>query len=533
MRVVLMLLMLVLGASGCVQKDAMTQLQSVAKDWSAVVRASQVVPVYPLRQDLEPGYAFLVTSTTHEQAKRLREDGFLPIDNELYRFDFSKEFEGLQESSRRFDTQHDWNQGRDANQKSTQVFTSAPVGFPSYSFAVAGDGGARLALPIKGVPLALAALGAEDATGTVLLEKTKTYGVSTLDAIQAVSAALGVTPEDLKAAENNLTKQKNGSEAQAKAQSEVQRLQRAQKLQKYLRTLHRQHMAPSGSDDSLRTRVFLRVVYRVFTVGKVSVNLTATTTGGVGAGTGSPPNITPLEAPNANAPTGDEQQSEAVVLSSKNLGEVTADSLRISTGAESVKVFLARSASRRTVVFEDEFDTPLVIGYHGLDFPILSGGVLGAPVATALHANDTALNMDTYRPLNVDEYERLKQHIKGLKGAEQREQAYKAALKEFPGLFKGFKLGAKSEPVPQVTEETILKAFFAPSPVQCPDGTEKAPQAPDENLAGTMEEYALFKEEQLTTPDHTQDHFWGYVDALPADSRLQVAQFVYSELSAR
>ncbi len=47
--------------SGCAtQKMSGDQLARVAKDWSLGIRASQIIPVYPLTEDLQPGDVFLV-----------------------------------------------------------------------------------------------------------------------------------------------------------------------------------------------------------------------------------------------------------------------------------------------------------------------------------------------------------------------------------------------------------------------------------------------------------------------------------------
>src|SRR5437016_4213640 len=45
------------------------QLAHVAKDWSLVVRASQIIPVYPLTEDLLPGDVFLVQSPIEDEIR--------------------------------------------------------------------------------------------------------------------------------------------------------------------------------------------------------------------------------------------------------------------------------------------------------------------------------------------------------------------------------------------------------------------------------------------------------------------------------
>ena len=58
-----------LAFSGCSTYLKKTQLEKVAKDWCLVVRASQVIPVYPLTEDLQPGDVFLVQTPASEEAR--------------------------------------------------------------------------------------------------------------------------------------------------------------------------------------------------------------------------------------------------------------------------------------------------------------------------------------------------------------------------------------------------------------------------------------------------------------------------------
>ena len=47
---------------GCTTKLRNKQLEKVAKDWALIFRASQVIPVYPLTEDLQPGDVLLVST---------------------------------------------------------------------------------------------------------------------------------------------------------------------------------------------------------------------------------------------------------------------------------------------------------------------------------------------------------------------------------------------------------------------------------------------------------------------------------------
>ena len=58
------------------------------------IRASQVLPVYPLSEDLQPGDVFLVQMPIDKQHVQYQEQGFLPLDNHIKRLNPSgyKEF---------------------------------------------------------------------------------------------------------------------------------------------------------------------------------------------------------------------------------------------------------------------------------------------------------------------------------------------------------------------------------------------------------------------------------------------------------
>ena len=68
--------------SGCgTTKQSAHQLERVAKDWCLSVRASQIIPVYPLTEDVEPGDVFLVQTPYEDQIKVYESKGFLPLEN--------------------------------------------------------------------------------------------------------------------------------------------------------------------------------------------------------------------------------------------------------------------------------------------------------------------------------------------------------------------------------------------------------------------------------------------------------------------
>src|ERR1041384_5057878 len=75
-----------LCTAGCAL-DKQQELEKVAKDWCATIRASQVMPVYPLTQDIQPGDLFLVQLPIDKQQEVWKQKGSLPLDNHLGRLD--------------------------------------------------------------------------------------------------------------------------------------------------------------------------------------------------------------------------------------------------------------------------------------------------------------------------------------------------------------------------------------------------------------------------------------------------------------
>jgi hypothetical protein len=141
-------------ASGCATQARNRQLESVARDWCMVIRASQVIPVYPLTADLLPGDLFLVQRTVDEQHEAYDAEGFLPLDNHLARMPLP----GVP----------------------PDLATAPHAAFPTYAFSVRRGAGLSMALPVQGVPVALSLMGTGAADGSVALRDARTFG---LDAI--------------------------------------------------------------------------------------------------------------------------------------------------------------------------------------------------------------------------------------------------------------------------------------------------------------------------------------------------------------
>ncbi len=64
------LVILILTVAGCATTNSSSkQLERIAKDWCLSIRASQVIPVYPLTEDIQPGDVFLVQTPVDKQVE--------------------------------------------------------------------------------------------------------------------------------------------------------------------------------------------------------------------------------------------------------------------------------------------------------------------------------------------------------------------------------------------------------------------------------------------------------------------------------
>jgi len=327
-------LVLFLGAAvSCVPEKREAQLAGVAKDWCSVIRASQVIPVYPLTEDLQPGDVFLVQMPVDQQHKAYRARGFLPLDNHIKRLSptgyaaFYKDSFTLPDGGSAMPGV--WlKPGKDG------AWTDAPLAtFPTYTFSVRAGGGLNIALPVQGVPVALSLLGASAAQGTVTLKNARTYGLD--------SASLH---SDIVAWEK----------------------------------LHRDflsHYAPRGDKVN-----YVRVVSRIYLISRVNVSVESSDSFGGEASGGVPKPVDVVVPQPGNDPEKVTLEAYKSNLDKLNQAlETLADSGEKVLPGGTVKVV---SASARSVSLDETFLRPLVIGYLGFDMAIGPYGVLGPPMPT-------------------------------------------------------------------------------------------------------------------------------------------------------
>ena len=309
------------------------QLQQVAKEWCLVIRASQVVPVYPLSDDLKPGDIFLVSLPVSEQVKAYNRKGFLPLDNLIGRIqpngykEFYKDTLGVGGPSKPIpkvwinpdEEKHKWNK--------------APIAaFPSYSFSVKRGSGFNLALPISGVPVGLGLLNAEAAQGTILISDAHTYGVDTISLYRQLRDSWAIKNND------------------------------------YLR-----FFVPREGVTN-----YIRVVTRVYMTGRLDISLQDTKSLAAGVTAQAPGPLDLLTATQGS-------DIEKATLENYKTGIEKINTLLKITNADdagSGGELKLTGASGRTVSLKETFRNPIIIGYLGFDIAIGPDGVLGSPLPT-------------------------------------------------------------------------------------------------------------------------------------------------------
>lgn len=316
--------------TGCdTTKAKSRQLARVAKDWSLVVRASQVIPVYPLTEDLQPGDIFLVQTREENQVEIYEEKGFLPLDQLIARLqptNYQHFYLDSYAIGTNVNTPYHWKFPADTNDS---MSAAAPrAAFPTYNFSVKRGGGVNLALPVQGVPVALNLLGSASAIGSITLADSYTFGVdsdSLLDQVQAWAQTAS--------------------------------------LQRY------------AAEDHTN---YLRVVNRVYLTGRVNISMQDDSAFGSAASGGASKPVSIL-----NLTTNDAVANYTNILSALN------STVDASLPGGTLKFAAATS---RSVTMVETFERPLVIGYLAFDLEINPDGSLGSPVSTHAKLSQAEIN---------------------------------------------------------------------------------------------------------------------------------------------
>jgi hypothetical protein len=335
--------MLVWVCGGCASSE--TQVQNAAKDWCMTIRGSQVIPVYPLTEDIQPGDIFLVQVPIDQQQRLYKQHGFLALDNHLARLNpdgyaafYAHNFFPKNSTS---DLLADWIRPPGTNHS---WHASPHAAFPSYTFTVRNGAGLSLAVPVEGVPVGLSLMASDAASGTVQIQDAHTVGVDTLSLYQQVTQ-WGVA--------------------------------------------NRVFLTNFGTPPGAKNRNYLRVVSRLYATGRMTVSLMDTSSRSGGADVGVPKAVNLLipqiTAGGTNAADASLQNyTNAFSTLSQMVAAVTAAKDAAGNVLPGGSLRLA-AASSRSVSIDETFDPPLTIGYLGFDCAIDADGTLGPPIPT--HAN--------------------------------------------------------------------------------------------------------------------------------------------------
>lgn len=360
--IILVNLLLLSLQTSCLTSLRNEQLEKVAKDWALVIRASQVIPVYPLSEDLQPGDVLLISTPIEDQVALYKEKGFLPLDQHLMRL-YSQDYREFYNS--RYGTgDGDIPPGKwqAIDNEGKHCWGMAPhAAFPTYKFTVDTGAGINLAIPVQGVPFALGLMNSGKASGTVTIAEAYTYGLDNYRLINLLHDWLISN-----------------------------------------RRLLRNYEPRDGQYH------FLRVVSRVYITGKVSVTVNNDEVSGadLAAGADRPVNLIGVKEGSAN-----DNYSKAIdainALAEKQL--------------PGVKIKIA-SASSRSISLDETFSKPLVIGYVGFDMPILKGGRVGAPISTLAQLTQSPTlpgsSRDAAVVYRIAALSQMYQALKGIPGEE-------------------------------------------------------------------------------------------------------------------
>jgi hypothetical protein len=294
------------------------------------MRASQVLCVYPLSEDVQVGDIYLVNTSIAYQVKQYQQNGFLPFDMLLtrlqpvnYRAMYANAYATRDQWP---NIPHQWQFPPDA---ATNNWAAAPAAaFPSYTFAVQQGQSLKLAVPVQAVPVGLSLLNSNQAHGSIEISDASTYGIDQVSIDQQVQAwASCPTSRAL--------------------------------LARY---------APDGPSTH-----YIRVITRVYLTGRVNVSLSNDAQRGGGIDAGIAQNAQLPAAAGADAAA---SYSKLVTTLNDSLNNSTTN---LTKPGGSIRI---AAVSSRSVSLSETFNRPIVIGYIAYDRAVGPGGVLGQPRPT-------------------------------------------------------------------------------------------------------------------------------------------------------
>jgi hypothetical protein len=350
------------------ERSTEAQLERVAKDWCMTIRASQVLCVYPLTEDLQVGDLYIVSTSIDDEVQQYRERGFLPFDLLLCRLQpkgYEEMYRGFYNTRGLMDViPHQWQFPANAAAGATDWTFAPGAAFPTYTFSIRRGEEVRLPLPVQSIAVGVAILNTGKATGSVAIEDASTYGVP-----------VGILERQI----------------DEWAQDPVNRAV----LARYAPMTERK----TGKGK----QYFLRAIARAYVAGSVNVSLQRDDTHGAGAATdptrmpmattAPPASTTAPETPIAAIPVMSLPVISAPLAAGTQVPQVpAAATTNPATSAPATGTGISKSrpggsirivaASSRSISMSETFARPLVVGYIGVDRPIGTGGILGPSVLT-------------------------------------------------------------------------------------------------------------------------------------------------------
>lgn len=350
-KTLILLLISTTALLGCAA-DPSRELERVAKDWSLTIRASQVLPVYPLTEDLEPGDVFLVVTPLKDQVRIYQEKGFLPLDQLVTRLHQTEAYKDFYKGSYWKGQYDKVPHTRPVPGEEGKTVKAPRAAFPSYDFKVKKGGGLQLAIPIQGVPVGLGIMGASEATGTVSISDAYTYGLHAEWLARELYQWWNNNPE----------------------------------ARSVFMSIARQSNEP----------LYLRVVTRVYLTQGVDVSLRNLDAISAGADVAAAPELSLIEFAGDNP----EKVDQKIKAFESAYAAINKQLQSAGTPGGSARFV---QASKRGVTMKQGFDRPLVIGYRGFDVKVLESGDLSVPIPSFSLLDGQADEASLLQPLVFSE----------------------------------------------------------------------------------------------------------------------------------
>ncbi len=404
------------------------QIEEVAKNWCMTIRASQVIPVYPLTEDLEPGDVFLVQTPVPRQAEQYKQKGFLPLDMHMVRLDISRnEFLEFYDNSYGLDPNnepnvppHIWQDkpksNNDSNEsevikKPVKVKKPVEVKKPEEVKKLADVNKPAVVNKPKDVNKPGEVKKPNYKKGA---EKTKPakhrdptnwhkapragFPSYTFNVERGAAGAAALPIKGIPLAMSLLGTDKATGSVTIKDSytygvpydNLVQKLSIwAWENKDLLKGVRKGVIDAEPFPDQLwrflsspfvghRERtIYLRIISRVYLTGSLTVSMTNTSAAAVKAATES---FKDMSLPSLSSAEDINDNTKRLKALNESLTLKHLDTEKDTRGIGAA--FNVTWATFRSVSLDERFDRPLVIGYLAFDFPVLEGGTLGTPIAT-------------------------------------------------------------------------------------------------------------------------------------------------------